>query len=111
MRPPFLGISLGLDFEFVGHPFALQLPVILTHCTYNNLLVLIKSRIRPMLLPVVHLFLLAHLDLVHHLIPVVDLLVCLVRLFLLEVLDLLVFGFLEVKVLAFEGFRGQLVQD
>jgi hypothetical protein len=64
-----------------------------------------------MLLTIVHLLFLAHLNLVHHLIPIIDLLVSLVWLFLLQVPDLLVFGFLEVEVLALEGLRGQLVQD
>jgi hypothetical protein len=100
-----------LYFKLIGHPFALQLPVILTHRTHNNLLVLINRRIRPMLLTIVHLLFLAHLNLVHHLIPIIDLLVSLVWLFLLQVPDLLVFGFLEVEVLALEGLRGQLVQD
>jgi hypothetical protein len=103
MRSPLLGIRLGLDLQLIGYPLALQFPIILANCTDNNLFILINGRITTMLFPVVHLLFLSHFDLIHHFIPIIDLLISLVGFFLLEVFHLFVFGFFKIKVFAFES--------
>ncbi len=111
MRPPLFGIRLGLDLQLIGYPFALQFPIILANSTDNNLFILINCSIATMLFPVIHFLFLSHFNLIHHFIPIINLLISLIGFFLLEILHLFVFGFFKIKVFAFECFWSQLIEN
>lgn len=108
MASPFFSVLFILAFELVSYTLTLQLPIVFTDRTDDDLLFLINDSD---LLLVVALVLFAHFDLVKHFISFIDFLICIIRLLFLNLFNVLVFGAFKVKVFTFECLGCDLIQN
>ena len=63
VRPPLLGVCLGLDLELVGHPLALQLPIVFVDGRVDDLLLFVDCS-HPNVLLIIDVVLFSHIRLV-----------------------------------------------
>lgn len=117
MRPPFLGVCLGLDLELIGHPFAFQLPVIFVDCRVDDLLLFV-DRSHSNVLLIVEIVLVGHLCLIDHLLVILWLVLLLIGFRLVPWISssllrrwVLVPRLLECEVLPLQALRCKLRQN
>lgn len=116
VRPPLLGVCLGLDLELVGHPLALQLPIVFVDGRVDDLLLFVNCSHANVLL-IIDVVLFGHIRLVDQLFVVLVLISLLIRLGLVPNISqpllgrVLVLRFFKCKIFAFEALGGEQSQD